>query len=150
MMYQSLGHSSVSNITITSIIYLLQTAGESLQEIQVSTSIHTHLVCTIMQRCINNRCILKIMNTLSILQYDNHQLYCPDYEEDIQTLVAIQTYGVESVFRTLYERNEYDWSRDSKYPELFNSSRHIQYRNGSIPLCQYYMSMFTTMIKNIY
>ena len=42
MMYQSLDHqdddANISNITITSIIYLLQTAGESLQEIQVSIS----------------------------------------------------------------------------------------------------------------
>ena len=88
------------------------------------------------------------MSTLYILQYDNHQLYCPDYEEDIQTLVANHTYGVELVFRTLYERNEYDWSRDTKYPEIFNSSKHIQYRNGSEPRCEHYMSVFSTMIKS--
>ena len=87
---------------------------------------------------------------IHLSQYDNHQLYCPDYEEDIQTIVANQTYGVESVLRTLYERNEFDWSQNDKYPELFNSSRHIQYRSGSEPLCQHYMSIFTAMIKEIY
>ena len=44
MMYQSLGHTNVSNTTITSIIYLLQTAGASLLEIQVSTSMQTWYV----------------------------------------------------------------------------------------------------------
>ena len=87
---------------------------------------------------------------LHFLQYDNHQLYCPDYEEHIHSLLANQTYGVASVLRTLYERNEYDRSQDSKYPELINSSRHIQYRNGNKPLCQHYMSIFTTLIKKIY
>ena len=89
-----------------------------------------------------------LMSTLYILQYDNHQLYCPDY--DIQTLIANHTYGAESVFRTLYERNEHDWSRDSKYPGLFNSSNYIQYRNESEPLCEHYMSVFSTMIKSTF
>ena len=65
-------------------------------------------------------------------------------------LLERQHYTLESVFRTLYERNEYIWSRDSKYPELFNSSRHIQYRRGGKPLCQHFLSQFTTMIRAIH
>ena len=86
---------------------------------------------------------------LIFLQYDNYKAYCPDYDEEIQMLVANQTHTIESVFRTLYERNENDWSRDGTYPVLFNSSRHIQYRNGLKKLCQYYMSVFTTLIMAI-
>ena len=46
MLYQSLGQhgtAGVSNATILSIVYLLQKAGEALQEIQVG-SLHVHLV----------------------------------------------------------------------------------------------------------
>ena len=83
----------------------------------------------------------------TFLQYDNHKVYCPDYDEEIQMVVANQTHTIKSVFRTLYERNENDWSRDGNYyPVMLNSSRHIQYRNGSEPLCQHYMSLFTTLI----
>ena len=59
---------------------------------------------------------------------------------------------IMSWFRMLYGRNEYDWWQNSKYPELFNSSEHIQYRNGSEPLyiCQHYMSTFIALLKNIY
>ena len=84
-----------------------------------------------------------------IFQYDNHQTYCRDYDEDIQTLTTNQRYAIESVFMTLYERHENDWSRNSNYPELFNSSRHIQYRNRSEPLCQHYLSLLTTLITAI-
>ena len=51
-----------------------------------------------MEQCINNLGVNNLMSTLHILQYDNHKLYCSDHEEDIQTLVAKQTYGVELVF----------------------------------------------------
>ena len=61
-------------------------------------------------------------------------------------VVANQTHTIESVFRTLYERNENDWSRGGNYPVLFNSSIHIQYRNGTEPRCQHYMSLFMTLI----
>ena len=135
MLYQSLGHqgaAGTSNTTILSIVYLLQNAREYLQEINVS------LLC------------LQHVHTyyfhINFIQYDNHKAYCPDYDEEIQMVVANQTYTIESVFRTLYERNENDWSRDGKYPELFNSSIHIQYRNGSETVCQHYMSLFTTLI----
>ena len=72
-------------------------------------------------------------------------MYCPDYDEEIEMVVANQTHTIESVFRTLYERNENDWSHDGNYPELFNSSRHIRYRNRNETLCQHYMSLFMTL-----
>jgi len=83
-------------------------------------------------------------------QYDNHQIYCPDYEEEIQMITANHSYTIQSVFRTLYRRNE--WSRTVNYPALFNSSVHLQYRNtdDNKTRCHYYMSLYTTLMMSVY
>ena len=124
---------NISNTTILSIIYILQQAGESLQEIQVSSVEVTYV------------------DQIIIIQYDNHQIYCPNYDLDEKMLTcANQTHTMPSVFRTLHAKNVDQWSKTVDYGTFFNSSEDIQYQSGTEKLCQPYMSSYTTLIMTIY
>ena len=87
------------------------------------------------------------------LQYDNSKTFFPDYDEEIQMILANETYPFESVFSTL-RRDANFWSRDTQlyYPKIFNSSTDIQYIDGLTqePLCQqyYYVAIHNTCQDN--
>ena len=65
-------------------------------------------------------------------------------------ILANETYPIESVFNTL-RKDAFFWSRDTHYPDIFNSSSDIQYINGATqePLCQQYMLPYTTLVMAI-
>ena len=47
-------------------------------------------------------------------------------------ILANETYPIESVFNTL-RIDAFVWSRDTHYPDIFNSSSDIQYIKWSYP-----------------
>lgn len=116
-------------------MYLLQSAGELLQTIEVKYA-----------------CMLYIANTLLLLrslQYINNQKFCHDFvgeqEKVYDALVASNHDSIEAVLSCLKYRK--DWSRYKNYPTVFRTHPCVDYNDGK---CRFYTSLYRTVTTTRY